>query len=249
MTRAAVAAGVDELAFAEHVFHIEEARAASPWLRERFVPEGPPLSHAAYVADVRAAAAAAPIPVRVGIELDARPEDGALEAALAAFRTAHGADWDVVIGSVHVIEGDQEIHTLDDPRPALAIWQDYVERLRAAVGSGLYDIVSHPVRLGFELRETPPQVAALLRDLARDAARQDTPLELNGTDLRARPDLVTALVAACAAEHAPVALGSDAHAPHRAGCVLAGIPLLRAHGIASVAAFVARERVDRPLDE
>jgi histidinol phosphatase-like PHP family hydrolase len=248
MTRAATEAGVDELGFAEHVFHILEARAASRWLRERFEPEGPPLSHAAYVADVRAAAAAAPIPVRLGIELDARPDDPALEQALADFRAAHGAAWDVVIGSVHVLDGDQEIHTLDDPRPPLAIWRDYVERLRAAVASGLYDVVSHPVRLGFELRETPSEVGGLLRDLARDAARHDTPLELNGTDLRSRPDLVTLLVAACAAERAPVALGSDAHTPRRAGCVLAGIPLLREHGIASVAAFVGRERVDRPLD-
>jgi histidinol phosphatase-like PHP family hydrolase len=248
MTRAAVAAGVDELGFAEHVFHIEEARAASPYLRDRFEPEGPPLSHAAYVADVRAAAAAAPIPVRLGIELDVRPEDAALEQAIAEFRAAHGAAWDIVIGSVHVIDGDEDIHALQDRRPPLAIWRDYVERLRAAVASRRYDIVSHPVRLGFGLGETPAGVAGLLLDLAREAARHDCPLELNGTDLRQRPDLVALLVAACARVGAPVALGSDAHAPRRAGCVLEGIPLLREHGIRSVAAFVARQRFDRPLD-
>ena len=134
MTRAAVAAGVDELAFAEHVFHIEEARAASPWLRERFVPEGPPLSHAAYVADVRAAAAAAPIPVRIGIELDARPEDGALEAAIAAVprRARRRLGRRDRLRARHR-RRRRTIHTLDDPRPPLAIWQ----RLRRAPARGL----------------------------------------------------------------------------------------------------------------
>ena len=174
MTRAAVAAGVDELASPSTSSTsrrrgpraASSASASSPRARRSPMP---PTSR-----DVAVRRGGGADPRALGIELDTPARGPELEQAIAAFRAAHGAVWDVVIGSVHVIDGDQEIHTLDDLRPPVAIWRDYVERLRAAVASGLYDIVSHPVRLGFELGETPARCQRLLRDLARDAARHDS---------------------------------------------------------------------------
>jgi len=247
MVEAAARAGVAEVAITEHVFHLTEAREASTYLRTRFVPEGTPLPHAEYVAAVAAAAARASIPVRVGVELDVRPEDEELAATTARLRTELGAIWDVVIGSVHVIDEDRDIHLLDDARLPDAIWADYVGRLRHLVASGLYDVVSHPVRLGTSLPGVPATVPALLDDLARDAARHDCPLEINGTDHRRRPDLVRLLVISCARYKAPVALGSDAHRPGRAGCVVDTLPLLRELRVGSAANFVRRVRADLPL--
>ena len=109
MVEAAAAAGVTELVFSEHVHHIEEARAASPYIATRFAPEGPPVAHGGYVATVRAAAAVAPIPVRCGIELDVADDNAGLVAATNALRDSYASEWDVVIGSVHVIGGDAAI--------------------------------------------------------------------------------------------------------------------------------------------
>src|SRR4051812_15799172 len=85
MLAAAAEAGLEEIAFAEHLFHMNEARAAIPVLGA-MRPEGQPLDHRTYVETVRAAGERSPLDVVVGIEIDARPDDEAFEAAVAAFR-------------------------------------------------------------------------------------------------------------------------------------------------------------------
>ena len=106
---AAVAVGVTEIVFSEHVHHIEEARAASSYIATRFAPEGPPVAHGGYVAAVHAAAAHASIPVRCGIELDIADENAGLVAATNELRDSYATEWDVVIGSVHVIGDDTAV--------------------------------------------------------------------------------------------------------------------------------------------
>jgi histidinol phosphatase-like PHP family hydrolase len=101
MLAAAVRARLGEVTFAEHVQHFDEARAAIPYLAG-LRPEGGPIGHQAYVTTIRDAGAAAGVDARVGIEIDARPEDPGFEAALEAFRAPRESEWDVVVGSVHV---------------------------------------------------------------------------------------------------------------------------------------------------
>ena len=83
------------------------------------------------------------------------------------------------------------------------------------------------MRLAQSQPDAPAFVAARLDDLAEAAARADVALEINGTDLERRPDLVQLLVDACARHSTPVSLGSDAHRPQKAGRVRAAVPLLR----------------------
>jgi histidinol-phosphatase (PHP family) len=247
MVEAAVAAGVTELVFSEHVHHIEEARAASTYIATRFRPEGPPVTHGGYVATVHAAAEHASIPVRCGIELDIADENEGLVAATQALRDSYSTEWDVVIGSVHVIGDDTAVEGEAARQETGAAWGDYLDRLVAAAASGAYDVISHPVRLAQSQPDAPSFVAARLDDLAETAARADVALEINGTDLERRPDLVQLLVDACARHATPVSLGSDAHRPQKAGRVRAAVPLLRAAGIDRIVSFERRTRIAVPL--
>jgi histidinol phosphatase-like PHP family hydrolase len=240
MVAAAAAAGVGELIFTEHVFHMQEARALSPYLATRFIPEGTPIDHATYMARIEAAAAAAPIPVRAGIELDVRAEDLALEAATTAFRSRFEHHWDVVIGSVHVIAGDVSVDGSPTGVDPAAAWRDYLDRLVAAVETRRYDVVSHPVRLAVTVPEVPAFLADGLDVLAAAATRAGVALEVNGSDLIARPELVTVLAGACARHGTPVSLGSDAHRPVRGGAVVRYRQLLRECGLRTVVGFVRR---------
>jgi HisJ family histidinol phosphate phosphatase len=247
MVTAAHAAGVGELAFTEHVFHIDEARGGSPYIATRFRPEGPPIPHEVYASTVARAAARADIALRLGIELDVRAEDDEMEAATNRFRDAYGAAWDVIIGSVHVIADDQAIEGEPVTHAPEFAWSDYLDRLTAAAASGRYDVISHPVRLARAVPTAPMFVGERLGDLARAAARADVALELNGTDFERRPDLVALLVDACARHRTPVSLGSDAHRPANAGRVLAARDLLRTHGITEVVGFEKRTRHALPI--
>ncbi len=105
-------------------------------------------------------------------------------------RDRYATEWDVVIGSVHVIGDDTAIegeagatgrrHRLGRlPRPAGRGGR--VRRVRRHLA---------PVRLAQSQPDAPPFVAARLDDLAEAAARADVALEVNGTDLERRPDLV-----------------------------------------------------------
>ena len=247
IVEAATAVGVTELVFSEHVHHIEEARAASSYIATRFRPEGPPVAHGGYVAAVQAAAEHASIPVRCGIELDIADENAGLVAATQALRDSYATQWDVVIGSVHVIADDTAVEGEAGCRDAGVAWGDYLDRLVAAAASGAYDVISHPVRLAQSQPDAPAFVAARLDDLAETAARADVALEINGTDLERRPDLVQLLVDACARHSTAVSLGSDAHRPQKAGRVRAALPLLRAAGIDRIVAFERRTRIAVPL--
>ena len=246
MVAAAEKAGISDLVFSEHNFHLDEARDAIPYLAERWTPEGPPLPVERYVEQVRAAGEGADVHVLLGLEVDVRPEDPAFERASDAF-TATRDDWDVVLGSVHTLSDDVSVQDESiSMRPAEA-WADYAERLLIAAGSRRFDVISHPVRLGNSVAGIPDAVPGLLEELARVAAREGVALELNGSDLRRRPDLIEVYVDALAKHGPPVSLGSDAHLPRSVGGVRGVIPLLRSRGIERVARFEHRQMQLVPL--
>jgi histidinol-phosphatase (PHP family) len=250
MLRAAERAGLAGFAFTEHVFHVEEARAASRYLGTRWDGEleGPPIGLARYVSEIATAAEAVPaVAVTVGLELEHWPDDPLVGEAQDAFVASHAGTWDIVLGSVHCLSGDHSIFDPFMPLSAEDAWDDYFERLADAVEHGGYDVITHPVRLAVSRPEVPTDLAARLDHLAELAAASDTALEVNGSDVRVYPQHVRLLCESIARAGAPVSLGSDAHRPRRVGAVLDGVEMLRAAGVRSAVAFERRRRRDVPL--
>lgn len=240
MLAAADEEGLDEFAFCEHVFHFTEMLEAEPYFA-RWSKEGPPLPHAEYVARIRDAASCHRVQVRIGVEMDARPDEPEFERRADVFRAAHGGDWDLVIGSVHVVRGD---HSVQDDAIRLTdseAWDDYFDRLDACAVAGRYDVIAHPPRLAYTLGDPPASYDARLDRLARAAASAGVALEVNGNDLQRARSMVERMVAACARHGTAISLGSDAHTPASVGRVRAGLSMLRDHGIDRVARFARRE--------
>jgi histidinol phosphatase-like PHP family hydrolase len=248
MVAAAERAGIADLVFSEHNFHLDEVRDAIPYLVERWTPEGPPLPMAEYVEQVRAADAEATVNVLLGLEVDVRPEDPDFERASDA-ATATRDDWDVVLGSVHTLSDDISVQDEDIAMSPDTAWADYMERLIVAASSHRFDVISHPIRLGTSVPGIPDAVPGLLEDLVRVAARENVALELNGSDLRRRPDLIALYVDALTKHRAPISLGSDAHLPRSVGSIRGVIPLLRERGIERIARFRRRQMELVPLPD
>lgn len=235
MAAAAAARGIDTIAFTEHAQHLCEVRRAIPYLANRWAVEGRPLARRAYLDAIDDARADAPIELRAGLELDARPHHHEYERLLDELVAPADPEWDVIIGSVHVLSDDSGIEETRGATDTLAVWRDYAELQAAAAASGRYDILSHPVRLGFSVPGRPASLPDLLDQITRAAAVHGVAVEINGNDLSVRPDLVTELVASVRRRGAHVSLGSDAHLPAAAGAVTAALPLLQAHGISHCA--------------
>jgi histidinol phosphatase-like PHP family hydrolase len=232
---------VGEIAFTEHLFNFDEARRELPEL-QRYGPEGGrSIAYCDYVQTLDAIRDESGVPVRIGIELDALPGVDGYEERVAGFRGAREADWDVVLGSVHQLSDGSDVQG-DPGLSADDAWDDYLEQLGRAVTSGRYDVVTHPVRLGVGVAGRPTRLDEGLRRLAGLATEAGVALEINGGDLRRRPDLVHELVDACGRERTTVSLGSDAHRPHWVGSVAGALPFLREAGITHAARFERRER-------
>ena len=246
MVEAAERQGISAIAFSEHNFHLDEAREAIPYLAARWTPEGPPLPLARYVEEVRTAGERSRVQVLLGLEVDVRPEDDAFEQATDAF-TAHRDDWDIVLGSVHTMSDDVSVQDEPVAMPPDDAWADYLGRVTIAAGSGRFDVISHPVRLGYSIHGIPAAVPSLLEGVARVAASEGVAVEVNGADFQRRPDLVGLLVAILARHDAPISLGSDAHLPNSVGRVRAVLPLLREHGVRHLARFAQRRMELVPL--
>jgi histidinol-phosphatase (PHP family) len=250
MVRAAEAAGLASFAFTEHVFHLDEARAASRYLGTRWDGEleGPPIGVERYLAEIAAAGEAVPaVAVTAGLELEHWPDDPGVREVQDAFVASRAADWDIVIGSVHCLSGDHSIFDASMPLAATEAWDDYFARLADAVERGGYDVVTHPVRLAVSRPDVPSDLTERLDRLAGLAAANDVALEVNGSDVRVFPDLVQLLCASIGRAGAPVSLGSDAHYPRRVGAVLPGVEFLRAAGVRTAVAFERGRRRDVPL--
>ena len=216
---------VGEIAFTEHVFNFDEARRALPELR-RFGPEGGRvIAYDDYLGMLDAVRDQAGVRVRVGVELDALPGDEGYESRLAGFRAEREDGWDVVLGSVHVLREGSDVQGARSPaRGRRGLGR--LPRAAAARPSPPGGTTSSPTRCAWASasRDGRPASTRGCADLAGLAAEADVALEINGGDLRRRPDLVHELVDACAREHAPVSLGSDAHRPHSVGSVAGALP-------------------------
>jgi histidinol-phosphatase (PHP family) len=211
---AARAAGVDVLAFTDHLPLPEDYPGAYAM---------PACELADYVADIQAlreqAAAAGDIELLLGIEADFIPgREGDTAAALAQH------SWDVVLGSVHFQGG----WAFDDPdetdgyaqRRIDDVWTRYFADLALAARSGLFDVITHPdlvkkfnfVPEGDLTGYYEPAIAAM--------AEAGVAYEVNTAGLRKPCGELYPAPAFLRLAHAagiPVTMGSDAHRPEEVG--------------------------------
>jgi histidinol-phosphatase (PHP family) len=205
MVQAARHRGLRVLGLSEHVFQMKEARPTLTHLEL----EGPLLTFATYIEAVHAAASQSDFDAHVGLEVDFIPGKNELIQS-----SIQGYAWDFLIGSVHEIDGVQfETNRKWSREEGEALWLRYFELLRGIVNSGRFSLVSHPVRLRVNNPHLPPTFDEELERLAAEATQNDVALEINGYDVLNYPSLVRQLAKACALQHTPISVGSDAHIP------------------------------------
>lgn len=191
------------------------------------------------------------ISVRLGLEADYAE---GREAELA--RWLARADWDLVLGSVHWVDGDW----IDDPATspgrferegAESLYDRYYDLLARAARTGLFDVLAHfdlPKKHGH--RPGEPRAAA--ERAAISAAREgNVAVEISSAGLRKpvregypEPRLLRAMVA----EGIPVTFSSDAHAPAEVGWGYEQtLELARSAGVTEFVTLEKRRPTRHPL--
>jgi histidinol-phosphatase (PHP family) len=220
MVRSAIDKGFQEIGFAEHLPYPEGFESDVPGC---VVPvEAWPQ----YLADVRAAQERfrQRIVIRLGAEIDYLP---GYESELAS--RLQGNAYDVVFGSVHLVDGvmvDFAADYLEERLPLLGgpggLWKTYWDRLEGLIRSGLCDVVSHldlPRKLGGDFPEAVDweRLDAIL-DLIRDAGLT---MEVNtgGIDRSALREAYPAdrILRMASGKGIDILIGSDAHDPEQIG--------------------------------
>jgi histidinol-phosphatase (PHP family) len=236
---AAVAAGLAEIAFTDHVplyFLPEAERDPKLAMREEQFDE--------YVAEVRDLGREfeGRIAVRLGLEADYAEGH---EEALA--RWLSRADWDLVLGSVHWVAGGW-IDAPGAPRRferegVEPLYREYYRLLAKAAATGFFDVLTHfdlPKKFGH--RPAIPLVDAEDRAIAA-AAAAGCAVEVSSAGLRKPVGEIypeAGLLRRIVAAGIPLTFSSDAHAPAE---VAWGYDRTVAHArAAGAAAFVTFEK-------
>lgn len=242
----AAAAGLDEVGLSDHfvLTPYPGETSAEGWSL--------PLNEVgAYVGEVIAAMPSAPLPVRLGLEVDYFPETWkALPDRLGPY------PFDYLIGSVHYVDR----FNVDG---AAADWQGlsqqqidevygaYWQRIAALASTGLFDIVGHlDLPKKFAFYPSDPVGGGALEALdAIHASGMAIELNTSGWDKpcsEAYPS--EALLREARDRQIPVVATADAHAPaEMARYFKRGRDLLVATGYSETVRFQGRERIAVPL--
>ena len=191
------------------------------------------------------------IEVRLGLEADyAEGHEEPLARWLAR------ADWDLVLGSVHWVDGGW----IDDPATSPArfaregvdpLYDRYYALLANAARTGFFDVLTHfdlPKKHGH--RPAAPREDAEAEAI-RAAKEAGVAVEISSAGLRKpvgeaypEPRLLRQIVA----EGIPVTFSSDAHAPAEVGWGYERtLALAREAGVSELVTFEKRRKVRRPL--
>jgi len=148
--------------------------------------------------------------IRLGVEADFLPgtED--------AYRRALARDeLDYVLGSVHEVGGRHifKPRTFADLEDVDAFHEGYWQALRAAVESGLFDVVAHLDAIKAMVPAPHRDMAAEIEATLACIADAGIAVEINGSGLSKAGELFPspAIVAALVRRDVPITLGSDAH--------------------------------------
>jgi len=235
----AVAAGLREIGFAEHLTLF---RGPLDWSMDASGVE-PYLKHidnlSRNVSGIR---------IRTGLEVDFSP--GIIKEIHALLSKSK---LDYTIGAVHYL-GDSTVDMgpeFYDGKDIDTLWEDYFNHVVAAAASGLFDIIAHCdlIRIyGFRPSSDPEK---LYRNLAASFKMHDVAFEVN-TNGRNRPigDFYPdrKYLSIFREENVPVCVNSDAHMPSRVAQYFdEAYDLLKRAGYSEMAVFKNRERFMIPF--
>jgi histidinol-phosphatase (PHP family) len=232
--------GIEEIGFSDHYplyFLSKEETIPNYAMSESQLP--------LYVDMVQQLAKAAPIKVKLGIEVDYVP---GYEKELAGKLTAYPFDY--ITGAVHFIDG----WGFDNPaeidgyrnRKLYRIYEQYFSLIQQAAETGIFDIIAHPdlvKKFGFTLER---DLTPLYEETARVFKQANVCAEVNTAGLRYPAGEIYPSLAMLEILHrydVPVTLGSDAHTPEQVGCDLKNtLQLVKAVGYSEIAFFEQRKR-------
>jgi histidinol-phosphatase (PHP family) len=231
----ALARGVHEIGFTEHVYYFRQTAEIwdVPYMSERCVHDLDDYC------DAVLAAKRAGLPVKLGLEVDYVGERQGRLAELLS-----GYPFDFRLGSVHWLgdlavdasPGAWEVMTVDE------VWNGYTEALCELAVSGTVDVIAHPdLAKIFGRRPEPLLLAELHERIAVAVGAAGLALEVSTAGLRKPvgelyPDVE--LLQACVRTGAPITLASDAHEPDLVGESFdQALAYARAAGCETIAAF------------
>ncbi len=242
----AVALGVDELCFTDHLgrYYLSRSQRRRYWdwgiseaKLERYVRE---------VEDIRALFAGT-LPIKIGLEADfVEGAEELLEPLLAQFPL------DFVLGSVHCLPRFGWHHLTRYARKAPAdLYREYFACAHAAASSGLFDSLAH---LDFVWRYVPwptaltDEIMARIDAVVATAAAHGTAVEINANgylwSTLSPPDGPSPwrrLISCVTHTGVPVTLGSDAHKPDAVGAAFDEIvPYLAHQGVTAYQVYERR---------
>jgi histidinol-phosphatase (PHP family) len=241
----ALARGVHEIGFTEHVYYFRQTAEIwdVPYMSERCVHD------LDVYCDAVVEAKRAGLPVKLGLEVD---YVGERQAQLAELLEPY--PFDFLLGSVHWLDGQAvdmspgvwEVMTVDE------VWQAYADALCRLALSGTVDVLAHPdLAKIFGRRPEAALLAELHERMAVTVAAAGLAVEVSTAGLRKPvgelyPD--HELLRACVAKGVPVTLASDAHEPELVGESFDQALLhARTAGCETVAVFAEGERRLEPL--
>jgi histidinol-phosphatase (PHP family) len=235
----AVAAGLEEIGFSEHLTLF---RKSLDWSMK-------PSEAKPYLAHIKALSQKTRnIKVKTGLEIDYFPGK---EKEIYSFLSKIQLDY--AIGSVHYL-GDSTVDMgpeFYDGKNIDKLFETYFEQVTAAAASGLFDIIAHCdlIRIyGFKPLADPEY---LYRKMAKSFKMHDVVFEIN-TNGRNRPigEFYPdgKFLRIFKEENVPVCVNSDAHMPSRVGQYFdEAYELLKSVGYSEMAVFENRERIMMPF--
>lgn len=210
----AVALGLAELGFSEHIYRLSLAPGVVPW--STIAARGDIAAYVEAVLAVRAAfsGATAPLVIRLAMEVDIVPATvSLLQAALPLY------PFDYILGSVHRIP---DLAEEADPE---ATYAAFYGAMQWAAESGLFQSIAHPDRMHRKLKPVAPAfLEAQMAEAAATLARQNVCAEVSGYGIRSAHtgmDPNPAFLRLCFEHGVCITLGSDAH---RVEVVGGGLP-------------------------
>jgi len=236
---AAIAAGLQEIGFSEHVTLAPDAQ---KWSMDPVrLPE-----YISYISSLKKRYPS--IAIRTGIELDYIPgKNSELEDICSSY------PFDYVIGSVHYL-GEQTVDLGPEfyiGKDINIIYENYFNLVCEAAASGLFDIIGHADLVRIHRFRPTADITHLYKMVADSLVRHDVAFELN-TNGRNKPlgdfypdrDFLYIF----ANLGARVCVNSDAHMPARVGQYFdEAYDLLRINGFTEMSAFIKRERYQIPF--